>query len=282
MLGFMLLEGEGGQEQEARARELFDKACELNVLDSCTSYALLLIEGIGGGPDVEKGMAILQERCAQGSGEACVGLGDVYKEGVHVERQLSLAGDYYEKACKVRDPDGCEARGILILDMLEWNVLELSTQTVGEFMDAFEKACNLGSGSSCHTVGDLLVWGESDFIPYKPKKARKLLEKGCKLGCPLACTALGRWYLVIGKEGDVPSARPAFEKACDLGDGQGCFWLGQMWQKGKLGPPDPGKADALFEKACDLGYAQACTALGKAAQESAGPPELTEAAPAGN
>ena len=49
-----------------------------------------------------------------------------------------------------------------------------------------------------------------------------------------------------------------YEKACDLGDGEGCYRAGIGYDKGSGAKKDPVKAKQLHDKACKLGFSSAC------------------------
>jgi len=74
-----------------------------------------------------------------------------------------------------------------------------------------------------------------------------------------ACTDAGKAFK---KAGDFVSALPAFERACKLGRGDGCFFAGVIYTDGKAGKADAVKAVGLFDKGCAVDDPDSCDNLG--------------------
>ncbi len=57
-------------------------------------------------------------------------------------------------------------------------------------------------------------------------------------------------------------AKELFEKACQGNDGEGCFYLGNLYRWGDGVQQDYAKAKELFEKSCDeLNWGRGCHGL---------------------
>jgi TPR repeat protein len=57
-------------------------------------------------------------------------------------------------------------------------------------------------------------------------------------------------------------AASLYARACDLGVGQACHRLGELYRDGQGVAPDDDRAHALFEQGCRQGSSAACDALG--------------------
>jgi len=57
-------------------------------------------------------------------------------------------------------------------------------------------------------------------------------------------------------------AAEEFSKACDDGNGDGCFYLGTMYEKGDGIAQNKYKASALYASACRYGIQQGCSHMG--------------------
>ena len=57
-------------------------------------------------------------------------------------------------------------------------------------------------------------------------------------------------------------AVPLYTRACELGNGQACHRLGELYRDGKGVAADDGQARALFERGCVQGSTAACDELG--------------------
>lgn len=64
------------------------------------------------------------------------------------------------------------------------------------------------------------------------------------------------------RKGHPDRAAPLYARACDLGLGQACHRLGELYRDGKGVAPDDDRAHALFEQGCRQASNAACDALG--------------------
>ncbi|KNE24244.1 beta-lactamase [Helicobacter pylori] len=60
---------------------------------------------------------------------------------------------------------------------------------------------------------------------------------------------------------DFSKAKGYFEKACDLNNGGGCSFLGDLYRSGDGVKQDLTKAAQFYSKACKLGDQEACEIL---------------------
>ena len=164
---------------------------------------------------------------------------------------------------------------------------------------ALEKACNLGNGVSCNSIGysyeygerglekDLFkavkfykkacslnnAWGCNNLaheyddgrggLTKNPSKAMKLFQKACNSNNGSACTSIGyRYKNGVNIEQNLFKAFKFHKKSCDLNSGTGCSNLGLLYQYGEGIPKDLSKAKKYYKKACDLSYAKGCRRLG--------------------
>lgn len=82
-----------------------------------------------------------------------------------------------------------------------------------------------------------------------------------------ACLELGT--KLEGKGQDLQQLA-AFERACELSDGEGCESAAFVIDRGRAGPRDRARVAKLLDKGCSLGSATACNDLGMAYQDGAG------------
>ena len=164
---------------------------------------------------------------------------------------------------------------------------------------ALEKACNLGDGVSCNSIGysyeygerglqkDLFkavkfykkacslnnAWGCNNLaheyddgrggLTKNPSKAMKLFQKACNSNNGSACTSIGyRYKNGVNIEQNLFKAFKFHKKSCDLNCGTGCYNLGLLYQYGDGVSKDLNKAKEIYKKACDLNYAKGCRRLG--------------------
>jgi hypothetical protein len=83
-------------------------------------------------------------------------------------------------------------------------------------------------------------------------EARPLFQKACDGGVMEGCFYLGYLYdHGYGVTEDDAQASTWFQKACDGGNMEGCFYLGFLYDLGNGVTKDKAKASALYQKACD-------------------------------
>ncbi len=111
---------------------------------------------------------------------------------------------------------------------------------------AYERACTLSSGPGCRALGENLAFDD-------PQR-QMLLENGCRFDDGPSC--------VLASMGVGPRSAAAFqEKACDLGEGRGCFLLGQSL-RAKGAQHSFVNAIGYYRKGCELQDDLACTLYG--------------------
>ena len=92
----------------------------------------------------------------------------------------------------------------------------------------------------------------------------KSCAAGCEKGDGDDCFDTATMYYDGGDDGadaDPKKARTYFEKACNLGETDGCVEAGLLYEEAAAGIDFP-KAVALYQKACFAGNATACADLG--------------------
>ena len=123
--------------------------------------------------------------------------------------------------------------------------------------------CDRGLHESCINLGQM--WRDGTEVPKSIMSALIAFQKACDLGSGDGCTRLGD--LVINEpevtQGDQQEwiPRVIFERACDLGDASGCNNLAVINHRGLGGPKNTKLAIHYFHKACDAGVSQSCRTL---------------------
>lgn len=124
---------------------------------------------------------------------------------------------------------------------------------------AYAKGCDNGHAPSCTELALLQIDGKG--LAKNPAKGLFTMEKGCKLGSAAACNNLG----IISAHTEPPRldlAFTSFDKACELGNNEGCQEAGFRYEEGVGVAADPVAGLARFDKACKAGLQRACGALG--------------------
>jgi TPR repeat protein len=181
----------------------------------------------------------------------CTYLGDMYREGVAVAKDMSKAQAYYEEACKAKDVWGCHRLADLQLAMD-------ATQTdVG--LKSYAQSCQSGFEIGCMAQASLMIPkaksnSEWAFIS-------KQMDIGCSYGQSDKCGALARLYHQgKGVQRSLPLAKALYMSSCSKGVSESCYQMGQLYLD--MSPPMLSDAAKTFFDACEGGHPLSCTRYG--------------------
>ena len=105
----------------------------------------------------------------------CHMVGEHYKKGSFVPKNLEKAVYFFTKACDGNQEDACQ-----LLGYLYWKGEGVVTQDFAKAHTYFERACNLKSDVGCTRLAAMFETG--DGLPADREKAKKLYKKACDLG----------------------------------------------------------------------------------------------------
>ena len=132
--------------------------------------------------------------------------------------------------------------------------------------------CDKGAKNDCFDVATMYL-SDDEEAAADPNKARSFFEKACTLGEYDGCTEAG----VLFEEGagsvDFKRAAALFGRACDHDDPTACTYLGEILREGRGAPRDLPRAKKLLTEACDDVEAPACEALGEMNERGEGTPK---------
>lgn len=124
----------------------------------------------------------------------------------YANSDFELATKKFNAACDKQDKLGCEKLGAM------YQAGKNLTEDKNYALQAYLKACELGSGKGCSGAAGLYTGGNDD-------KAQELFRKACELGEGYACGVVGS-YLIDKQQ--FKEANAFFVKSCKLGDKLGC------------------------------------------------------------
>jgi uncharacterized protein len=129
-------------------------------------------------------------------------------------------------------------------------------------------ACDDDVAIACGSLARLQANGQTGVIEMPEFVG--LLQKACDGDDAKSCNSLG---LVKEDEGDYALVRDLYEKACALGDLDGCTNRGLMFETGAAENQDYGKAQTIYEDVCRRHGASGCRNLGRLYMEGSGVPQ---------
>lgn len=195
--------------EKPQAFELYKKACELDNGFACDKvgqfYNVMSHESLSSSPETyeklgdefeQKAIRLYEKECAAGKGYSCAKL-------------------YFFKIGEDEEEG--------------WNLLL--------------KGCDeLNDKYACFVLGDMI------FSPLGNVKRREYTIKSCELGYRLACSNIGNHSLAL----------KAYEKSCNDGNEEDCAKASEYYLEGEYIKQDLKKAKQFAEKACDLGDKEGC------------------------
>lgn len=170
------------------------------------------------------------------SGRYCMSLGRMYEFGEDdLKVDLVKALDYYEKACKLNNYEGCVYAG---------DILEKDNKT-DSAMKLFKKACESGYGSGCFKLAH-----------YKDDELSKLklYQQGCERNDATSCYLMGEIYELglAGLKKNKERALFLYEKSCLIdSNSDGCALKSQLENN-----------HTNLEDLCKKNNARACAIVG--------------------
>lgn len=240
----------------------------------------------------EKGLAMLQDLVATGSGPAAAALSRAYRDGRGVARDdaraeefavaaaglgvtdalIEIASAYeksgdgpaaqarafalYEKAAEF-EPGSARALGALAR---AYRYGRGTAQDLPRSVEYFRKAADAGSASALIALAD--AYSEGSGVARDPAEARRLLLVAVERGIDGAYVDLGRFYLSgFGGKIDPERAVVAFARAAEAGNREGDLELARAFLSGYGVTRNTAEGLRLLERAADADVAEAMVKL---------------------
>ena len=105
---------------------------------------------------------------------------------------------------------------------------------------------------TCNQLGRVL--SEGRVVPENPPQAAKSFASACDRGLRSGCEHLRELATAVGPD--------PLQRACDDGDDDACFILGELYAEGVGIPRDPPRGLGLFRRLCAKGWTRGCGRLG--------------------
>ena len=147
-LGYLYDNGFGVEKDIKKATAFYKLACDNEDSTGCYNYGLVLNDDENA--KVEDREAAFHTGCIKGYTEACVVLGEAYRDGLYgMDKKPGLSADYFGVACEKDDINSCLNAGELYLQ---------DKEKVQTGIDMLDYACGLYSDEACAK----LAWVYSD------------------------------------------------------------------------------------------------------------------------
>lgn len=215
-------------------------------------------EGWGLQKNIPKGLYWLEKSLTTGTGpqfnpgytDGFYLMGENYRQGITVDKDLKKAIAWYEKGAKEN-----HTRSIVALAKLYFQGQDVK-KDLKKSVELYTKAAELGDADAENALGTFYYWG--DGVKQDFSKAFSWWTKAADDGNTLGISNLGELYRDgLGVKQDTARAVKLFKKSADCGDPWGTTNLGRCYLEGTGVKQDPKKGFELLKTASDLGDAGA-------------------------
>ncbi len=288
-LALMYDSGQGVPKNQAKATQLYQKACDGGVQAACAKLRPTPKAGKAAQTGVRKSPAhgraspaappppspadLAQQSCDAGQIADCTRLAAMYRKGEGVTKDDARAAVLLGYACAGKDAGAC-----FDLALMHWHGEATGWYDTTQAWDAFDRAiaagaaaalaaqqagCEQGLAPACVNLG--LMYGNGKGVAKDEAKAASLYQKACDGGSPDGCYRLAAvfdygWGVAV----DDAKAAQLYQRACTAGSAVGCNDLGAMYAAAEGVAEDPARAAQLYRTACEGRNALACKNLAQA------------------
>lgn len=226
-----------------RLRQLFGDACDAGWALACQDRAMMAEQGIGEEIDLEKALGFYEKACSLGHELACTA-SRVLLEGGGPD----WGPDLWFERCVDGDVEDCIQLGLYLEDGGEFDA-DLDAR------ELFEAACNELDESACYWFGRHLEKNDKDA---SDATIDALYRRACDAGIGRSCSTLAS--RLDTRDTDPAQVAKIIEKACELEDGHGCYYLGLY----HMDHDDEAAAIDAWRTGCDVWHDECCNQLGLA------------------
>ncbi len=230
-LGVFFERGLGGEQSDARAAELFLRACNQKEATGCFNLGTRYQKGRGVARDWEKAAGFFAASCERGHASACSAEADLYDQGGHgLAQDPARSAALYGTACEAGFAAGCFNLGT------SYQAGAGVKKDPARALALYEKACYAKPAAfppGCNNSGHMLLRG--DGVEKDVAKGAANLARMCSLAAEpgrdqgtrragvVACmTAAPLFERGEGVPQKKDGARELYQSACNLGDQGGC------------------------------------------------------------
>jgi TPR repeat protein len=243
------------------ASKLFRKAADRGSAEAADYLGLIREYGLGTQSDCGEAMRWFKKGSKENN-SAMNHIGLLFEHGCGVKLDNLEAKRWFEKAADFGNSDAMNNLGWMYA-----NNLGVGTD-YAKAMAYFRRAVDLRNGDAMNNIGWMYQngWG----VPrLDQQEANRWFKKAAEAGSTLGMNSVG-WVYENGfgfPKSDYRQAMQWFKKAADVGKGLGSSWamnnLGDMYEKGYLGPPNREEAAKWYEKSAENGFTLAKSNLAR-------------------
>jgi S1-C subfamily serine protease len=211
--GIVFRRGRGVSRDDARAAELYRKACDAAYAPGCANLGVLYRAGEGVARDLPRALSLSEDACDRGYPGGCLVAGEMLAAGEGAPASLARAVARLSLACDGGLGDACMKAGSLFE--------KGKARKLEKAVSFYQRGCDHGWAKSCTHLGVLLTEGSG--LTHERERAVRLFERGCERNDPEACGRHGA--ALLDGNGITPDRERGAKEirwACSKGHGASC------------------------------------------------------------
>jgi hypothetical protein len=184
ILAVATLYGRGVTKDEARAIELFDRACNAGIGRGCTGLGVAYAKGLGVRQDAARAADLFKRACDTGYARGCKNLGVAYADGTGVPKDEARGARLIGQSCDAGSPEGCYDFALLYANGRG------VPQDDHRAADLYKQSCDADYALACSSLALALETGSG--VTKDAKRAAALYQKSCDAGDATGCASATR------------------------------------------------------------------------------------------
>ena len=239
IMGILYLNGVGVPKSVKFARHWLEKAAAHDDI-----HAKLLLSIMSSDPEeLEKTLEWMKSKVEQGNAEAADFLGDTYRKGELVSRNMEQARIWYEKGAEL----GSVYSQVKLGYILHYGIGVKQDKV--QAMKMYETAMAQGNTEAAIALGKMYYSG--DGVPKDKQKGMEIMRRAADLTNNV--DALFSMGMMTLENRDFVQAREWFTRAAEQGNVNSMIILGELYRRGIGGDRDLQKAQRLTEEVAARG-----------------------------
>jgi TPR repeat protein len=164
----------------AEARQLYERACDLDEMRACHNLGRLYEDGRGVPKDPARAVALYGKSCDGGNRFACVSLGNMYAMASGVPRDIPRGLSAAASACSEGEGYGCTSYA-----QIRFLAGKLEKKSEAQTLAALEASCAAGAAIDCYAAGFAYEHGRGHAAD--PARAAADYARACEQKLAAAC-----------------------------------------------------------------------------------------------
>ncbi|MBL4637102.1 MAG: sel1 repeat family protein, partial [Kofleriaceae bacterium] len=218
--------------------EALAQACEQGTFSQCHAEGVKQMET----KSYPAALGLFVRGCENADQTSCEAIAKLVVERPILRRNRA-ARKTLKAACERKVGPACTQHGVLKLSRRNSDIRRARQD--------FQKGCELGDGSGCRRLGEMVEATELAV-------AQQSYVKACELGDDASCGHSGRLLAAT----DAAAAVPLLIRGCDVLNAKACGALGRLHELGGFAGSDIKEAESAYQRACDGGDTVSCGRLG--------------------